>query len=257
MDFEIEMTLKSKAMIVKRMGFPNNRQNPEIVSFISLMTAKVLVGLGSLILLSCSTVPHATTPQSPKQIACQGFPIVVTNHGWHTGLLVSAARAHLHLPFLKDRFPKAQFYEFGWGDADFYQAEEVTTGLALSAMLWPSDSVVHVVGLQTYPDQAFLHLERLTISIADENETSFFDFLKQSFAYDDQRRVTQTKKGLYGNSQFYKGYGSYFLSNTCNHWSAKALQSGGVDISSWFKWTAGSVMSATEDELSALSCDAI
>ena len=48
--------------------------------------------------------------------------------------------------------------------------------------------------------------------------------------------------GIYGDSQFYRGAGEYYLTNTCNKWTAKALQSAGMDISPGFKLTADSVM---------------
>ena len=50
------------------------------------------------------------------------------------------------------------------------------------------------------------------------------------------------KNGIYGNSQFYKGVGDYYLMNTCNKWTAKGLKSIGMDISPIFKLTADSIM---------------
>ena len=53
---------------------------------------------------------------------------------------------------------------------------------------------------------------------------------------------SRRKNGLYGDSQFYKGVGDYHLMNTCNKWTAKGLESAGMDISPTFKLSAGSVM---------------
>jgi len=55
-------------------------------------------------------------------------------------------------------------------------------------------------------------------------------------------KVKELKNGIYGNSQFYKGVGDYYLMNTCNKWTAKGLRSTGMDISTKFTLTAGSVI---------------
>ena len=56
-------------------------------------------------------------------------------------------------------FPEARFFEFGWGDAAYYPAREATLGMALSAALVPTPAVVHVVGLDRHPADAFPEAE--------------------------------------------------------------------------------------------------
>ena len=48
--------------------------------------------------------------------------------------------------------------------------------------------------------------------------------------------------GIYGDSQFYKAKGEFHIFNTCNKWTAKGLESAGMNISTTFKLTASSIM---------------
>jgi hypothetical protein len=60
----------------------------------------------------------------------------------------------------------------------------------------------------------------------------------------DKGQIVKLTKGIYVDSQFYKGVGDYYLMNTCNKWTAKGLKSAGMDISTHFKLSASSVMDA-------------
>ncbi len=73
--------------------------------------------------------------------------VYVVSHGWHTGIVIPADSLGRELSFLKDVFGKTAYYEIGWGEADFYQSEGVTVGLALKAMFWINSTVVHVVSV--------------------------------------------------------------------------------------------------------------
>ena len=82
----------------------------------------------------------------------QPIKVYVVGTGWHAGLLLPAAPINALVPGLQKRFPKADSYEIGWGDSGFYQAKEITAGLALQALFASKGSLLHVVGL-TGPGQ--------------------------------------------------------------------------------------------------------
>ena len=71
----------------------------------------------------------------------------VINHGWHTGLILPYESLNEE-PFIQDTLGYSPYYEFGWGDSDFYQAEKITSGTTLKAILWPTDSVIHVISIR-------------------------------------------------------------------------------------------------------------
>ncbi len=190
-------------------------------------------------LFCCSTKPYVVEPVNEKNDSTL-IPIFIVNHGWHTGIIIPASYIQSQSPALKTRFKETPYLEFGWGDQGFYQAEEITTGITINAILWPTETVVHVVALPEDVNNYFSNVESLCITRSEYNTLT--SFLLKSFAIDDDGNVIQMAKGIYGNSQFYKGTGSYHLFNTCNKWTAKGLKSAGYDISPSTKLTAESII---------------
>ncbi|WP_246201386.1 TIGR02117 family protein [Budvicia diplopodorum] len=205
------------------------------------MTLKCYVLLAVLLLTGCSGLPVANSPlpESGDSSANQAY---VVSHGWHTGIIVPAKRMEIYLPQLTERFSGGQWYEIGWGDKGFYQAQEVTTGLTLQAMFWSSGAVMHVVSVPTDPERYFSESDILNIELTDNQLNSLMAFIADSFERDEQGKIIRLKRGIYGNSEFYDAVGRYSIFNTCNNWTAKGLESAGMDISARFKMTADSVM---------------
>ncbi len=168
--------------------------------------------------------------------------VFVVSHGWHTGFVVPAKAMQRKIHGLNTRFQRASYIEFGWGDEQFYQASEITTGLTLRAILWPTESVIHAVGV---PDNVagFYQANQLeTLCLKGEDFQALIEFIVNSFYRNKSGQVIPLQAGLYGDSQFYMGAGQYYLTNTCNSWTAKGLASAGFNISPVFKQTAGSIM---------------
>ena len=85
--------------------------------------------------------------------------VYVVNHGWHTGFVLPASDIQNLIPELKNRFVNTPYNEFGWGDNEFYQAKEITSGITLKAIFLPTDSVVHVVAVTRKADKYFKNSE--------------------------------------------------------------------------------------------------
>jgi uncharacterized protein (TIGR02117 family) len=168
--------------------------------------------------------------------------IFIVNHGWHTGIVVPAKKIQNQLPKLRERFGDIPYIEFGWGDKNYYQAKEKTTGLTLKAILWPTESVIHAVAVPEKTDKFFANSIVETLCLSGREYSSLLRFISESFYKDEHGEILELKGGLYGNSQFYKGVGNFYLMNTCNKWTAKGLKSAGIDISPTFKLTADSIM---------------
>lgn len=193
---------------------------------------------------ACSTLPEAIDSKDIHQ-TCQGnHEIYLLNHGWHTGLAIKAADLNHVIPALSQRFPDSLYYEIGWGDTGFYQANEITTELTLRAMFWSGGSVLHIVGLTENPKIYFSNSEVKVIKSDHPGYENMLSFIKASFQTDRNGQTIPEKAGIYGDSQFYTAVGRYQLFNTCNKWTAKALNSGGYSISPTFRLTSSSVMGA-------------
>jgi uncharacterized protein (TIGR02117 family) len=192
-------------------------------------------------LSGCSAKPYLLD-NSDKDFVSGQNQVYVVNHGWHTGFVVPAVDIQYLVPDLKKRFPHAKNIELGWGDKGFYQAKEITTDLALRAIFWPTESVIHAVGISSDVQRYFSNSDIEILCLNERDYSSLITFISNSFARNEMRDVLPDKKGIYGNSQFYTGVGDYYLMNTCNKWTAKGLRSAGFNISPVFKLTAGSIM---------------
>ena len=174
--------------------------------------------------------------------AARGEEIYVVSHGWHTGFVVPARQIQGQLPQLRERFGDAPYIEFGWGDRAFYRAEEITAGLTLKAILWPTESVIHAVAVPEKANEYFLNSEVIRLCLGAAEYALLIRYISNSFLKNEKGEILSLQKGIYGDSQFYAAVGHFNLMNTCNKWTAKGLQSAGLDISPAFILTAGSVM---------------
>ena len=168
--------------------------------------------------------------------------VYVVNHGWHTGFVVHASEIQKEIPELKQRFGNATYIEFGWGDKEFYQANEITPDITLKAIFLPTESVLHAVAVSSEADKYFKHSEVHKFCLEDLELKSLVDFISNSFYRDESGSILKLNHGIYGDSQFYKAKGNFHIFNTCNKWTAKGLESTGMKISTTFKLTAGSIM---------------
>lgn len=218
----------------------------------SLLFLRISLLALTITLVGCSDEPDAPTPaDTPK--APRTNRVYVANHGWHTGLIVPFGALNRVVPGLQDRFDSGTWYEVGWGDQGFYQADQVTATLALRASLRSSGTVLHLVSLADDPRAYFGNSELLAVCLASGELASLLQFVAASFARDRSGAPQPLGPGIYGDSEFYRGAGRYHLFNTCNRWTATALQSAGLDIDPHFKLTAGSVMDYLHTQARACS----
>jgi uncharacterized protein (TIGR02117 family) len=188
----------------------------------------------------CSTKPHVIKHTTIDVHIAEN--IYMVRHGWHTGFVIPANTIQARHPQLIDRFGDTPYLEIGWGDKDYYQTEEVTSGMTLRAAFWPTDSVIHAVAVPEKADIHFTDNDVEVLCLDDQQYSRLIGFIEKSFEMDENGNIIQLKSGNYGDSQFYAGEGDYFLMNTCNTWTAKGLKSIGLSISPAFKITAGSIM---------------
>ncbi len=202
-------------------------------------------------LFGCSFKPVVAGNSEPFS-GVGAHEIYVVSHGWHTGLVAPAKAMQARIPALQGRFGDVGYLEFGWGDKGFYQADEITLGLTVRAMLWPTESVMHVVAVSQSLRDYFPDSEVVTLCLTDDALLSLTQFLASSFKRNESDDVMPLQSGMYGDSQFYQGEGDYYLMNTCNKWTAQGLRSVGMNISPSFKLTADSVMDHLKKEMSLL-----
>ncbi len=204
----------------------------------------VIIIVLSTLPAACSSKPNSVSyfQEAILETDASKQAIYVVSHGWHTGLVIPAIEIQSRFPMLKKRFGSVPFLEIGWGDKGFYQANEITTGLTLSALFWPTEAVIHAVAVPEKIEDYFpnSNIEKLCLNKGEIY--ALINFISNSFQKNQEDEIIELNTGIYGNSQFYKGMGNFHLMNTCNKWTAKGLKSAGMDISPTFKLTADSVM---------------
>ena len=199
------------------------------------------------LLIACDTKPHVVQHSSPASDALKKNAVYVVSHEWHTGFVVPSKNLFVEVPVLKQRFVNSPNIEIGWGDKGFYQADEITIGLTMKAMFWPTDTVIHAVAVPNDIHNYFPYSEIEEIQLSDDQFKALIKFIVNSFYTDKKGKLKELKQGIYGNSQFYSGVGQFFLFNTCNNWTAKGLKSAGFDINTTFKLTKDSVLRYLEE----------
>lgn len=194
-----------------------------------------LWGLGGTIDL------HAALPDSARH------EIYVVGHGWHAGIVVSKGAIPLEAWPEQQDFPDAAFLEVGWGDAAYYQHPDPGIGLALRAALWPTPSVLHIVGMDRPAPAYFPQSTILRVMVTADGLEALGAFFHHAYAQDEQGIVQRLGAGLYGTSRFYEGRERYHLFRNCNAWVAEALRIAGVPLSKWGIFTVGQLLGRVQD----------
>lgn len=150
-------------------------------------------------------------------------------HGWHAGIVIHRDDIAPGSWGVPEDFPEARYFEVGWGDADYYQADDPGLGTLLKAGLWPTESVLHVAAFRDPPAEAFPHRTVIRIPVSAEGLEALLAFVRSEHARDDDTEaVIPLGSGLYGDgSRFYAAQTRYHVFNNCNHWAARALREAG------------------------------
>jgi uncharacterized protein (TIGR02117 family) len=127
-------------------------------------------------------------------------------------------------------FPEADYLELGWGDWDYYQADDPGLWLTLKAGLWPTTSVLHVVGVRGAISDRFGGFEIVRLDVAPGGVAALATFIHRSFARDGAAKVTPVGPGWGRDSLFYPARGTFHMFNTCNTWTARALEAAGYPM---------------------------
>jgi uncharacterized protein (TIGR02117 family) len=171
-----------------------------------------------------------------------GYGVYVVSHGKHAGLVIKRADIPAIMVPEKADFPYADYLEIGWGEIDYYPAEAPGLWLTLKAALWPTASVLHVVGIHGAPASAFAGLEMVRLDLDQRAWLKLIRYIHASFARGSAHKAKPLQRGLYGDSGFYPAVGKFHLFNTCNDWIAEGLEFAGLQLRGIDPFTSGQLM---------------
>ena len=172
--------------------------------------------------------------------------IYLVSHGWHAGIVLRRADIPAGLWPENVNFPGAEFLEVGWGDKQYYQTPGAHFGIALRAVLWPTLSVLHLVGFNGAVSAYFSSSEIIGIKLGEPGFELLLRYIAASIARDERGQALSLGRGRYGNSRFYLSRESYHLFNTCNVWTARALRTASVPITPSFSITVEQLMAQAQ-----------
>ncbi|HEY7641101.1 MAG TPA: DUF2459 domain-containing protein [Steroidobacteraceae bacterium] len=206
------------------------------------MRTAILLVIACLALTACSGERTAADSERSQVV-------YVVRRGWHTGVAVATADWPQREWPLLSSFSDARYLEFGWGDAEFYQADKPTVRMALAAVLWPSATVMEVVPLQAAPPPGAGDFESVAVHVSNAELEAIASSLDASFA----QPISPTGKTYStagGEARFYHARGQFYLFRMCNRWTSEVLERAGCAVSPRLAMTAGQVVKA------AKKCDA-
>ena len=168
--------------------------------------------------------------------------IYVVSHGYHSGIVVRRAateelsnrQGSAALLAMVRRFPNYQWLEIGWGDEGFYRSvpdvASLTLSMAVRALFRPGNhSVVHVVGLNVQPRDAFPKSDMVRINLTAEGFSRMLERLDASISRTGESGGPEDLGvGLYGPSKFFRSVETFSIFNVCNHWVARLLAAAGL-----------------------------
>jgi uncharacterized protein (TIGR02117 family) len=170
---------------------------------------------------------------------------VVNHNDWHTGIVIRRQDIPAHLWPENHHFKDSEYLEVGWGDRDYYMTPEPTLWMTLKAALWPTESVLHIVGFTGTVEAYFPASEIVEIKLSRRGFERLNTFIQDEYARDASGAVTDLGPGLYGNSRFYLGREKFHLLRTCNVWIARTIRSTGFPITPFYAITASNVIYQT------------
>ncbi|GIU00182.1 membrane protein [Sulfurovum sp. TSL6] len=197
--------------------------------------------LTSLIVLSIALLTGCTKSISefypPDPGRADNKTVYIVNHGLHTGIALSKKDAAPYI-YSFDDFKSARYLEIGWGDEIYYQTDPNTLWMAIRALFWPTDSVLHVAALNTDPIKYFNDNKVVPLKLSKTGFIRLVEYIDNSFTLDEKKQIIKLGNGLYGTSRFYRAEGKFHLFNNCNTWSARAIRSSGFPINTCCIFTA-------------------
>jgi len=167
-----------------------------------------------------------------------GIPLVIHGDGFHTELYLPIEDSIIHhnwLDFLQDttldkKHRGNKLFNIGWGEEDWFLAgvtNKTTIPLGIEALIWPwNKGAMHVQLMDSLHSLRQPFTARRFLS-ADEY-LELIDFIRQGFLLKNNKPVIRSYQGFYGYDYFFSSTRKYNAFNTCNQWTADALNSCGI-----------------------------
>lgn len=168
---------------------------------------------------------------SPPQRA-PVYEILIVQQAWHTGIIIAVEDIPESIWPEKERYSQHKKIDVSWGDEKFYQANGRPIGLAIRAILWPTQSVIRVFPFNNPVQSAYGEDARIKSLFLSENEFhALCHFISESFIRNKNGNIRLSTVNT-NNRYYFLAKRKYHLFRTCNTWVALALKKSGLNTRS-------------------------
>jgi hypothetical protein len=218
---------------------PQLDPNREGLTLARRRVANISMALLAAALSGCAatkTCYESETPEKPLR------SIYVVKRGWHTGVAIATADWPNRSWPLLDEFADVHYVEFGWGDERFYKAERNTSWLGLRAALWPSSSVIHVIGLRRPIADDAAADSIIEVHVSSNGLRDLTRSIETEFSGTRPVPIGKPLSAGPEPNRFYTAKRPFYFPRMCNWWVARHLHEAGCPIAPWSVVSASRVM---------------
>jgi uncharacterized protein (TIGR02117 family) len=198
----------------------------------------------------CQTLVGCHTRQLPAYPESSRHDVTayLIASGWHTEIALPVGTISGPLETLTRDFPSAHYLLFGWGEHDYYMAQEPTAGDALRALL-PGPAVLLVTALDRPPQDLLAGADIFEVGLSAAGFDRLVNYVWAAFDKSADGMLRRLAAGPSRDSVFYAATGRYSAAYTCNTWTAEALHVSGIPVTAVGVVFAGQVI----DQMQALA----
>ena len=172
----------------------------------------------------------------PVAAGAPGVELSLLDNGFHTDLAVPRAALEAREGPLAEAvraLPAGDWILIGWGDAKFYVDQSpIQDRLPDGARAFfhrDNPSVVMLDPAQGDPTTTFAREGRETFRLSPEGFDRLADHIEASLALAGGRAVVAAHRPG-DDARFYASREPFWIGHLCNHWTAGALNAGGVSV---------------------------
>ncbi len=203
-------------------------------------------------LVAAMALASCASPSAPPPTAGDCTTIRLWSNGLHANLAFRAdvlEKDHA----LRRLFPDAAYFLIGWGERDFYMAENAGLWKGLKAIVPPSPSVVQVIaGTAPVEDTVWRPSDLQEIAVSRTGAANMTAAIDRLLAYNENGEAIILGDGRVDEaSYFLAAEATFHLFNMCNHWTARRLREAGVPVSPHVSFTAPGLMAAVRRKTEA------
>lgn len=188
---------------------------------------------------ACASPPGP--PPAPGDCAI----IRLWSNGWHVNLGMRADLFTDDHP-LRALFPEARYFLIGWGERDFYMAEDAGFWKGLQAVIPPSPAVIQTIADDAPVEETIWPgREVVPFALSETGARALAQTIGDYIVRDETDAPVVLGRGrIADKSVFLAARGNFHLFNLCNHWTAARLREAGAPVRARLSFTAGGLMSA-------------